>query len=62
MLPEDNTLFNTDIQLLLKFNKLIIGIKRLKDLKEMIINSIYIYLKDINYLKVFKEVIKRHLA
>ena len=59
---EDDALFNKDIRLLLKFNELIMGIKRLKDLKEMIINSIYIYLKDANYIKAFKEIIKKYLA
>ena len=38
------------------------GIKRLEDLKEMIIDGIYIYLEDTNYIKVFKEIIKKYLA
>ena len=38
------------------------GIKKLENLKEMIMDSIYIYLKDVNYLQAFKEVIKRYPA
>ena len=38
------------------------GIKRLENLKETIINSIYIYLENTNYVKAFKEIIKKHLV
>ena len=38
------------------------GIKRLEDLKETIINSIYIYLEDANYIKAFEKIIKKHPA
>ena len=36
------------------------GIKRLEDLKETIIDGIYIYLEDANYVKAFKEIIKKY--
>ena len=38
------------------------GIKRPENLKETIIDSIYIYLEDANHVKAFEEIIKKHLA